>query len=147
MQTTALYTRQPPGSADKGGRRLNVGCGPIQPDSWLNIDNSRRARLRKWAPAIDWLFVRLGILPPTEFRSNTLAFDLVAHWPFSEGTIDAIYGGEVFEHFTQLDGRRFLAECYRVLVPGGTLRLRVPDNYRFWKHYVTEVENCLSLRP
>ena len=67
--------------------------------------------------------------------------------PFRDNTAEAIYGGEVLEHFTAADGRRFLAECFRVIKPGGILRLRVPDNYRFWKKYVTEFERIHDRPP
>jgi predicted SAM-dependent methyltransferase len=54
--------------------------------------------------------------------------------------------GEVLEHFTQAEGVRIVHECYRVLCPGGILRLRVPDHVRFWKNYVQEYE-CTRQRP
>src|SRR5262249_22756497 len=53
--------------------------------------------------------------------------------------------GEMLEHFTRDEGVRLLAECFRVLCPGGVLRMRVPDNYRFWKSYANECEKTLAL--
>ena len=127
--------------------RLNVGCGPVQPDGWVNVDNSQRARLRRWLPPVDWALVRLGLIPPTEFTSATRNFNLLARWPLADNSIGAIYGGEVFEHFTRTDGQRFLGQCFRVLAPGGVLRLRVPDNYIFWKKYVQEYEAAHETPP
>jgi predicted SAM-dependent methyltransferase len=46
--------------------------------------------------------------------------------------------GEVLEHFTLLDGTKLLRECYRVLKPAGVIRIRVPDNARFWGNYLDE---------
>jgi predicted SAM-dependent methyltransferase len=40
---------------------------------------------------------------------------------------DALYGSEVIEHIDLNQGRRFLAEAYRVLKPGGVIRLTTPD--------------------
>lgn len=144
--TAVHQSSAPPLSASKLQQlvKLNVGCGPIQPEGWVNVDNSQRARLRRWLPPVDGMCVKLGLIPPTEFTGQTQTFNLVHRWPLAAESVAAIYGGEVFEHFTQAEGVRFLAECFRVLAPGGVLRLRVPDNYIFWKNYVREFEDCRS---
>jgi predicted SAM-dependent methyltransferase len=49
-----------------------------------------------------------------------------------------IYMGEILEHFTPEDGQKLLRQCYRVLRPGGVIRIRVPDNARFWENYLAE---------
>jgi predicted SAM-dependent methyltransferase len=126
--------------------RLNVGCGPVQPDGWINIDNSLRAKLASRLNWLDRLLVGLRVLPPTEFNTRTWTTDIRNARPFRDNTAEAIYGGEVLEHFTRADGRRFLSECFRILRPGGVLRLRVPDNYRFWKNYVAEFDRTYA-RP
>src|SRR5262249_8695383 len=35
---------------------------------------------------------------------------------------------------------RLLRECLRVLCAGGVLRVRVPDNARFWRNYLAEYD-------
>jgi predicted SAM-dependent methyltransferase len=45
---------------------------------------------------------------------------------FRDDTIDLIYACHVLEHFPRADVARVLAEWYRVLKPGGVLRLAVP---------------------
>lgn len=42
-------------------------------------------------------------------------------------TVSLIYAASVLEHFGRHDYMRVLAEWYRVLKPGGVLRLSVPD--------------------
>lgn len=125
--------------------RLNIGCGPVQPPNWVNIDNSNRARLASRVPWLDALLTRSGILPPTEFSGRTRTADVRRHLPWPSSSVTAIYAGEMLEHFTAADGLRFLGECFRVLAPGGVLRLRVPDNYNFWKQYVTEYDAVRAL--
>jgi SAM-dependent methyltransferase len=44
--------------------------------------------------------------------------------PFADGTFDVVYANQVFEHIRFLD--RMLAECARVLKPGGTLLVAFP---------------------
>lgn len=126
--------------------KLNLGCGPIQPADWVNFDGSNRAWLASRLGWLDRLLVALGLIPPTEFGRHTRTADLRKALPYGEGSVAAIYSGEMLEHFTRDEGQRFLAECFRVLAPGGVLRLRVPDNYHFWKSYVAEAEARLT-RP
>ena len=123
---------------------MNLGCGPVQPEGWINVDYSHRARLKRMLPPLDWLLTTLRVLPPTEFSSRIHLIDLRKRLPFGDGTIAAFYCGEVLEHFTLQQTRALLAECVRALRPGGLLRACVPDNYAFWKHYCREVEQLLS---
>lgn len=125
--------------------RLNIGCGPVQPEGWVNIDNSNRAKLASRLPWLDKALTALRVLPPTEFSRRTTTGDVTRRIPFPDELVGAIYSGEMLEHFTYDDGQKFLAECYRVLQPGGVLRLRVPDNYRFWKQYVEQFERMHAL--
>jgi predicted SAM-dependent methyltransferase len=129
------------------GPKLNVGCGPIQPDGWVNIDSSHRARLASHLPWVDALLVRARLLPPTEFNRRTTVRDVRSDFGMSPSSVAAIYCGEILEHFTEPDGNAFLESCFRVLAPGGVLRVRVPDHYRFWKNYVTEYEKNETLLP
>ena len=46
---------------------------------------------------------------------------------FDDGTVGCIYAGELWEHFEYDDAARLTHECYRVLAPGGVLRVRVPE--------------------
>lgn len=72
-----------------------------------------------------------------------------AHYTFppidaSDESVDEIYAGHVLEHFEPDEAARFLAECRRVLVPGGRLGVVVPNVRKVLAHYVagdhTEVE-------
>ncbi len=87
--------------------RLNVGCGPIQPPGWINIDNSNRARLAKYFPWIDKTLVWLKILVATEYNRHTQIIDIRKRLPFGDKTVSAIYGGEVLEHLTYPEGQLF----------------------------------------
>lgn len=81
--------------------KLNLGCGEMYKDGWVNID----------------LF-------------NTVAdlrIDLREKLPFSDETCSDIYSEHTFEHFSHQDGCFLLNECYRVLEKGGTIRIGVPD--------------------
>jgi predicted SAM-dependent methyltransferase len=80
--------------------KLNLGCGPVQPSGWINVDNSYRARFATTAPSLDALLTKFRLIPATEFRPGLRAVNLESRLPWEEGRIDAIYGGEMLEHFT-----------------------------------------------
>ena len=125
--------------------KLNLGCGPIQPAGWVNVDGSNRAFL---ASRLSWLnraLERSGLLAPTEFGPHIVYADLLREFPWTDGSADAVYLGEVLEHFTQVQGEHILHQCFRVLKPGGRLRVRVPDNARFWSRYLEEYERVRLL--
>lgn len=46
-------------------------------------------------------------------------------WPWADASCEEILGLDVFEHL-HLMPADWLRECYRILAPGGQLRLRVP---------------------
>jgi predicted SAM-dependent methyltransferase len=128
------------------GLKLNLGCGPVQPPGWVNVDGSNRAKLASRLNWLDRFLVAVRIIPPTEFNRQTTIFDIRKPFPYQPGAVAAIYAGEMLEHFTYAQAQAFLAECLRVLAPGGVLRVRVPDNYEFWSNYVREFEEVRT-RP
>lgn len=118
------------------GPKLNLGCGPVQPAGWVNIDGSRRAWLAGRLPLADRLLVRLGLLSPTNFGPHILVRDLLKPLPFADDSVGCIYAGEVWEHFEYPHVVALTRECLRVLAPGGVLRLCVPDGADFWRRYL-----------
>jgi predicted SAM-dependent methyltransferase len=124
--------------------KLNLGCGPVQPQGWVNVDGSRRACFASRLSFFDRLMVWLKYWPPTEFNHQTYYANLLKRLPWQDGSAEVVYMGEVLEHFTRDDGFRLLRECYRILEDNGVIRIRVPDNARFWRNYLTEYEDVLS---
>ncbi|MCC6621337.1 MAG: methyltransferase domain-containing protein [Deltaproteobacteria bacterium] len=47
--------------------------------------------------------------------------------PAADGSIDVVYSSHMLEHLPRSVARHFLGEVRRVLVPGGIVRLAVPD--------------------
>lgn len=83
-------------------RLLNVGCGQRFHGQWTNID------LESVDPAV-------------------LEHDITTGLPFDDRQYDAVYHSHVLEHLDPTDGEKLLDECYRVLKPGGVLRIVVPN--------------------
>jgi predicted SAM-dependent methyltransferase len=121
-----------------GTLKLNLGCGHVTPGGWVNVDGSNRAWLASRLPAVDRLFTSIGVLPRSEFTGEAVYADLTKEFPWPDGSASAVYMGEVLEHFTPEAGEALVRRCHKVLRPGGVLRLRVPDNARFWRNYLEE---------
>ena len=82
-------------------RKLHLGCGLNYLPGWLNTDiNPGRRR------------VRLNVTRP---------------FPYANSTFDYIYSEHMIEHLPFKAGNTMLSECFRVLKPGGMLRLVTPD--------------------
>jgi cephalosporin hydroxylase/predicted SAM-dependent methyltransferase len=91
-----------PASAASIPHLLNLGCGrTIHPD-WLNID---------MAPS----------------NPAVIGHNLLEPLPLDDQTCSAVYCSHVLEHLPKKMAPAFVAECFRVLVPGGILRIVVPD--------------------
>jgi predicted SAM-dependent methyltransferase len=88
--------------ASAGFKGLQIGSGTIGFPGWMNSD--------------------VAGTPGTDFP-----LDITKPLPFPDACLDAIYGSEVIEHIERRQVVPFLAEAYRVLKPGGVLRLTTPD--------------------
>lgn len=83
-------------------RLLNVGCGERFHSDWTNID------LESTDPSV-------------------LRHDITKGLPFDDLQYDVVYHSHVLEHLDPADGDRLLEDCYRVLKPGGILRIVIPN--------------------
>lgn len=82
--------------------RLQVGSGRTVLPGWLSTD------LR---PRVD----------------GVLAMDATRPFPLPTSAFDAVFTEHMIEHVSWADGQTMLAECRRVLRPGGVLRVATPD--------------------
>jgi predicted SAM-dependent methyltransferase len=91
---------------------VQYGCGSSAPEGWLNFDASLR--------------VRLGIRGKV-FPHNVRYGDIVRGLPVNDGTAKAVYASHILEHLTRADFETALRNTWRILMPGGTFRLIMPD--------------------
>ena len=113
--------------------RLNIGCGQSPTPGWLNYDNSPSVWLARW-PTLARLLRAVRLLDANAMgfidfcRSRDIRHaDASRRIPHPDASVDAIYSSHMIEHLDRGEARAFLAECRRVLRPGGVLRLAVPD--------------------
>ncbi len=93
-------------------QRLNVGCGNHYHPDWVNLD------LQSNDP-------------------NVLCHDVTQGIPFSGDHFDAVYHSHILEHLSPTQGHELVGECFRVLKPGGVLRIVVPDLEEIVQLYLT----------
>lgn len=98
-------------------RGLNLGCGSRFHADWVNVDGTPLAP---------------GIMQ-CDFRQAL---------PFPDEHFDVVYQSHVLEHLRKSDAERFLAECLRVLKPGGIVRVAVPDLEVMAKLYLEALQNA-----
>ena len=97
---------------------LNLGCGPRHHPDWINVD---------MAPGE-------GVIP----------YDLAQGIPFGEGCFDVVYHSHFLEHLTWRLAPTFLSDCFRVLKPGGIIRVVVPDLETIARLYLLLLEKSLK---
>lgn len=101
-------------------RKLHLGCGPRRADGYCNVDITPR----------DTVDITDDVSKLTLFPDNHAT---------------AIYACHVLEHFSHEECKQVLRNWFRVLAPGGEVRISVPDIDRIvkiymknWEHFQTE---------
>lgn len=65
-----------------------------------------------------------------------LYWDLRHGIPFADSSVDAVYSSHLFEHLPYPDGQRLMKEARRVLKPGGSFSIVVPNARLYVEHYM-----------
>jgi predicted SAM-dependent methyltransferase len=105
-------------SLPAGGLLVNLGCGYRPLAGWVNLDAA-------WGYA-------------------DVVWDVRRDLPFRDGACRAILMEHLIEHLPREEGGRLVAECHRVLEPGGILRISTPDAEKFLRAYVTNDQFLFS---
>lgn len=103
---------------------LNLGSGPrgSASEHWLNVDGFRDVNVHQ-------------------------VVDFSRPLPIPDETMDGVFSEHVQEHFTLEEGIALLKECHRVLVPGGWLRLIMPDAELVLRTYFDDPQTLVKHRP
>lgn len=130
-----------------GRALINLGCGTRMHSAWNNLDFSIYTRLRHTM----WLVFVLrwiGLISQKRFAQfsyvepDIIIWDLRRGIPFPDQTFDVVYHCHLFEHIDIAYTLPFLAECYRVLRPGGVIRIVVPDLEKWVNRYINSISLC-----
>jgi SAM-dependent methyltransferase len=123
--------------------RLNVGCGTTPTEGWLNFDNSPSIRLPRNRLILS-LLSATGVVNETQLHLSAVAAEKGIRWaearhlPVPDRSVEALYSSHMLEHLDRNAAREFLKEAARVLVPGGHIRIVVPDLKRRVDQYITD---------
>ncbi len=80
---------------------LHIGCGSVYFDGWVNMD----------------------LDSPKADRHHDMRQPL----PYDDNSVSFIYNEHFIEHLSVAEGLAALKEFYRVLAPGGVVRIATPD--------------------
>lgn len=98
---------------------LNVGCGPFPTPGYVNLDY-------RWVPGVD------------------VVWDLRQPLPFPAGRFRGVYSEHCLEHLDAVALDRVLRELYRILAPGGRVRLSVPSLEIHARAYVAALNQAVA---
>ena len=99
-------------------RKLQVGAGSNPYEGWLNTDVADYRR-----------------------QGEVVYLDARKPFPLPNASFDVVFSEHMIEHLTYDEGRRFLRECFRVLRPGGRIRIATPSLRRLARLYDDELSD------
>ncbi len=108
-----------PDNPDSMPVMLNLGCGQRYHPDWTNVDFRATS-------------------------SQVMEHNLREGIPFGNASFDVIYHSHLLEHFSRSYAVDFMRECFRVLKPGGILRVVVPDLEQIVRCYLDNLEGSLT---
>ena len=101
---------------------LDLGCGPNIHPCFINLDYA-------WRPGIN------------------LCWDITKGLPLADRSLAGIFSEHCLEHLSLATTDGVLAECWRVLQPGGTLRIVVPDGELYLMGYSSLMAGAAGRLP
>ncbi len=95
-------------------KKLNLGCGLDYKKGYINVD------------------IRNDV-------GADLVHDVTKPFPFPSASISKIIAQDIFEHLTIEQQSLLFSEIFRLLIDGGELDVRIPNNEEIWKRFSKDV--------
>jgi SAM-dependent methyltransferase len=111
--------------------KVNIGCGVSGLAGWHNLDNSPTI----WISRVPLL---RRLLKTPAWPRDVRRYDVRKGLPYPDNSVRYIYSSHAFEHFTRAESLAIAKDCFRVMVPGGVLRIVVPDLALIVREYLVD---------
>jgi hypothetical protein len=116
---------------------VQYGCGYSVGDGWANFDSSPTLRIERF-PVVGQAISALFSGNSRRFPAAVQYGDIRRGLPIEDGLVRGCFASHVLEHLSLEDFRLALSNTFRMLAPGGTFRLIVPDLHERARRYVEE---------
>jgi len=110
------------------GHKVHIGCGPTVHPDWVNVDKSPSVWLST-KPRLTAALRAAKVLAPQQarFPPGVTYASAVKGLPLHGQSARYVYSGHMIEHLSPWQARLFAKEAFRILMPGGVIRLSTPD--------------------
>ena len=113
--------------------KLHIGAFDQILPGWVNTDITPHLYLPR-VPGLVTILGAAGLLQGRRLEQHragvfrSLAkLDFTRRFPYPDASMDAVYGSHMLASIRQDDAQKCLNECFRVLKPGGVVRMAVVD--------------------
>ncbi len=114
-------------------KKLHLGCFDTPLVGWHNTDITPHIFIAR-IPMLPFFLFRTGLMSAERYEQhkkqvfkNVRYLDVSRRFPFSENIFDYVFTSHMLEHLHPWQSEFCLREIYRVMKPGGIVRVAVPD--------------------
>lgn len=114
-------------------KRLHLGCFDAPVDGWVNTDITPHIWISRIPLAAQALHMVGKMSPERLAQHRNGIFQKVSYlnvskrFPYSSESFESIFTCHMLEHLYPPVALHCIRECYRVLSPGGLIRIVIPD--------------------
>ncbi len=113
--------------------KLHIGCFDVPLEGWYNTDVSMHIFVAR-IPFLASLLHSTGFLDEHRYQQHLNGIFRKVHYlnatkrfPLPDHSVEAAYSSHMLYNLSETEAKRCLSEIYRVLQPGGILRLALID--------------------
>ena len=128
-------------------KRLHLGCFDKPLNGWHNTDITPHIYISR-IPGLSFVLFKLGLMTIERYDqhkkqvfNNVHYLNVAKRFPFPASTFDFVFTSHMLEHLYPWDAEYCLHEIYRVIKPGGIVRIAVPDLDKMLASYTAKTSD------